>query len=86
MHNAASNDDELDYIDVPWGGWRPSVLSDMLVGRKDGGGDTLVETMPQFGDTGGDNAGLMNMRDTGGYVIATELGALLRALLGAEPC
>ncbi len=56
--------DVVNYLDVPWGGVRSSVLRDILVAPAGGAPATLVSPMPPFGGTPGQ---LLNFRTTGAF-------------------
>ena len=83
VHNFG--EDEFDYLNMPWGGVRPSVLQDLLVAQP-GGASALHKDYDEPMQSWGDNTYMPNIKDTGGY--ATFVENLVCATCGtfALPC
>merc|ERR1712226_272515 len=72
FHNAAElpggPEDLLDYLNVPWGGVKTTVLKDILIAEP-GGGSSIIDPIPRWHD----NIGILeDTTTTGGYTIFTE--------------
>lgn len=84
IHNGAPEDDTTsvwDYLNVPWGGVRTSVLRDALVGRKDEPGMDMVVPIPDWG-----SSVIQNLRDVGGYLTFAQDLPLPQSLVFRMPC
>jgi hypothetical protein len=68
IHNAwPPGGDELDYINIPWGGVRTSTLPQLLMAPKSGGESQIISPIPGFG-----NGNIPNSQDTGGYITFSQ--------------
>lgn len=79
-------DDMVSYMNVPWGGIRPSVLHDYLLAPTDGGNAELIEPLFPFGSSRQFvDFGIVNLDSQGGYCIFAENAPLGAAQADPDP-